>query len=424
MHDHRPALIVQAAGVADVVATVRFVKEHDLLLAVRGGGHGIAGFATCERGIALDLRNMKGMRVDPEQRTVRAEGGCTWGDLNHTTYSFGLATTGGIISTTGVAGLTLGGGMGYLARRCGLSCDNLISADVVMADGRFVTCDENREQDLFWAIRGGGGNFGVVTSFEFRLHPIGDIFGGPTFFPIEVDVFRCYRELIAESPETLGALFGLTLGPPLPFLPEEWHGRPLAAVLTCWSGPVEEDEKVRARLNHLGSVAGQHVVRMPYPAVNTLLDDLLPAGLYHYWKGYFAKELSDRAIDVHIEYGFKIPCPQTATLLFPIDGACHRVKPDETAFAYRDARFATALGPSWPNPADSEHNIEWGRAYYEALRPYHEEGGYVNFMSADDQERVPANYGQNFDRLVQIKTKYDPTNLFKINQNIEPKASS
>jgi len=424
MHDHYPALIVHAAGVADVITTVRFVKEHDLLLAVRGGGHGIAGFATCEGGLVLDLRRMKGIRVDPEQRTVRAEGGCTWGDLNHTTYAFGLATTGGIISTTGIAGLTLGGGMGYLARRCGLSCDNLLSADVVTADGRFVTCDENREQDLFWAIRGGGGNFGVVTSFEFRLHPVGDIFGGPTFFPIEADVFRGYQELIAKAPEALGALFGLTLGPQLPFLPEQWHGRPVAVVLTCWSGPTEEDEKIRTRLNHLGPVAGQYVARMPYPAINTLLDDLLPAGLYHYWKGYFAKDLPDGAIDVHIEYGFKIPCPQTATLLFPIDGACHRVRPDETAFAYRDARFATAVGPSWPDPADSERNIEWGRAYYEALRPYSEIGGYVNFMSADDQGRVRANYGQNFDRLVQIKTKYDPKNLFQINQNIKPKPVS
>ena len=310
--------------------------------------------------------------------------------------------------------------MGYLSRSCGLSCDNLLSADVVTADGNFTTCNMDRELDLYWAIRGGGGNFGVVTSFEYRLHPVADIFGGPTFFPIAADIFRAYRDWITAAPEALGALFGLTLGPPLPFLPEQWLGRPVAVVRTCWSGPTSGDEQVRLQLNHLGSVAGQFVGRMPYPAINTLLDDLLPAGLHHYWKGSFASDLPDEAIDVHIEYGSGIPCPQTATLLFPIDGACHRVKPDETAFAYRDARFSIAVGPSWPNPADNRRNIEWGRAYYEALRPYGEEGGYVNFMSADDQARIRANYRQNFDRLVQIKTKYDPTNLFHLNQNIKP----
>jgi FAD/FMN-containing dehydrogenase len=420
LHDRRPALIVHAAGVADVIAAVRFAKEKDLALAVRGGGHSIAGFGTCDGGLVLDLRRMRGIRVDPEHRTGRAEGGCTWGDLNHAAHAFGLATTGGIISTTGIAGLTLGGGMGYLSRSCGLSCDNLLSADVVTADGSFVTCDRDRESDLYWAIRGGGGNFGVVTSFEYHLHPVADIFGGPTFFPIEADIFRSYRDWIAAAPEALGALFGLTLGPPLPFLPEQWHGKPVAVVLTCWSGPTSGDEQVRSQLNRLGSVAGQFVGRMPYPAINTLLDDLLPAGLHHFWKGSFASGLPDEAIDVHIEYGSTIPCPQTATLLFPIDGVCHRVKPDETAFAYRDAHFSTAVGPSWPNSADNERNIEWGRAYYEALRPYGEEGGYVNFMSADDQARIRVNYRQNFDRLVQIKTKYDPTNLFHLNQNIKP----
>ena len=420
LHDRRPALIVQAVGVADVISTVKLVRQQNLLLAVRGGGHGIAGFATCENGVVLDLRKMQGIRVDPEQRTVRAESGCTWNDLNHATHAFGLATTGGIISTTGIAGLTLGGGLGYLARSCGLSCDNLCSADVVTADGAFVTCSADREPDLYWAIRGGGGNFGVVTSFEFKLHPVADIFGGPTFYPIKGDILRGYRELIANAPEALGALFGLTLGPPLPFVPEQWHGQPVAVVLTCWSGSAQEDEKIRTRLADLGPLAGQYLTRMPYPAINTLLDDLLPAGLYHYWKGYFSKELTDEAIDVHIEYGSKIPCPQTATLLFPIDGACRRVKPDATAFAYRDARFATAVGPSWPDPADTKRNIAWGRAYYEALRPYCEEGGYVNFTSADDQKRVRANYRQNYTRLVKIKSRYDPTNLFRINQNIEP----
>lgn len=420
MHDRRPALIVQAAGVADVIATVKFAREHDFLLAVRGGGHGVPGFGTCDDGLVLDLGRMRGIRIDPQHRTAQAEGGCTWGDLNHATHAFGLATTGGIVSTTGIAGLTLGGGLGYLARRCGLSCDNLVSADVVTADGSFVTCSNDREPDLFWAIRGGGGNFGVVTSFQYRLHPVADILGGPTIYSLDSDVLRGYRDMIGEAPEALTALLGLTLGPPLPFLPEQWHGRPVAIVLTCWSGTADQDDQVRARLERVGPAVGQYLERMPYPPINTLFDELLPAGLYHYWKGYFAKDLSNEAIDVHIAFGSKVPCLETATLLFPIDGACHRVAPDKTAFAYRDANFATVLGPSWPDPADSERNIEWGRAYYEALRPYSEEGGYVNFMSGDDQDRVRANYRQNYDRLVEIKTQYDPTNFFQMNQNIKP----
>ncbi|MCH4562264.1 FAD-binding oxidoreductase [Halomonas sp. EGI 63088] len=420
MHDRRPALIVQAAGVADVMTAVTFAREHALPLAVRGGGHSVPGFGTCDGGLVLSLERMRGLRVDPERRRVRAEGGCTWADLNHATAAFGLATTGGIVSSTGIAGLTLGGGLGYLARSCGLTCDNLLSADVVTAEGRFLTCSEGHNEDLFWAIRGGGGNFGVVTSFEYRLHDVADILGGPTFYPLEAEVIRGYRALIAEAPEALGAVLGITLGPPLPFVPEQWHGRPVVVVLTCWSGPATEDDAIRERLGRLGPVVGQAVQRMPYPVINTLFDELLPAGLHHYWKGCFTRELTDEAIDVHLDFGARMPCLQSATLLFPVDGACQRVAPDATAFAYRDATFATVLGPSWPDPADSEHNVAWGRAYHQALRPYSEEGGYVNFMSADDADRVRANYRQNYDRLVEIKTRYDPTNLFRLNQNIAP----
>ncbi|WP_201766408.1 FAD-binding oxidoreductase [Litchfieldella anticariensis] len=420
IHDRRPALIVQASDVADVMSCVAFARQHNLLLSVRGGGHSVPGFGTCDGGLVLSLERMRGIRVDPERHSVRAEGGCTWADLNHATAAFGMATTGGIVSTTGIAGLTLGGGLGYLARSCGLSCDNLLSADVITADGRFLTCSESYNEDLFWAIRGGGGNFGVVTSFEYRLYDVADILGGPTFYPLDAEVIRRYRALIAEAPEALGALLGITLGPPLPFLPESWHGQPVVVVLTCWSGPGGEDEAIRERLSQLGPVLGQYVQRMPYPVINTLFDELLPAGLYHYWKGRFTRHLSNEAIDVHIDYGARIPCPQSATLLFPIDGACQRVAPDATAFAYRDASFATVLGPSWPDPTDSERNIAWGRAYSQALQPYSEEGGYVNFMSSDDADRVHANYRQNYDRLAEIKTRYDPTNLFRLNQNIVP----
>jgi hypothetical protein len=423
MHDRRPALIVCAAGVADVIAAVRFAGEHDLLLAVRGGGHSIPGFGTCDGGLVLDLRRMRGIRVDPERRVVRAEGGCTWADLNHATNAFGLATTGGIVSTTGIAGLTLGGGLGYLARSCGLSCDNLIAADVVSADGSFVTCSEERNEDLFWALRGGGGNFGVVTSFEYRLHPVANILGGPTFFTLDGDVLRGYRDLILEAPEELGALLGLALAPPAPFIPQEWHGKPVCVVLACWTGPTDEGEEILKIFETWAPVLGRVVGQMPYPVINTLFDELLPPGLHHYWKGHFMRGLPDEAIEVHLEYGARIPSAETATLLFPIDGACHRVSPEETAFAYRDADFAVGLGPSWPDPADSAANTEWGRRYSEAVAPYVEEGGYVNFMSDDDQGRVRANYRQNYDRLVEVKRRYDPNNLFRMNQNIAPRGS-
>ena len=423
MHDRHPALIVRAADAADVIAVVRFAHDRGLILAVRGGSHSIAGFSTCDGGLVLDLGAMTEIRVDPEQRVVRAEPGVTWGDLNHATHAFGLATTGGIVSTTGITGLTLGGGMGHLARRCGLTCDNLISADVVTADGSLLTCSEEQHQDLFWALRGGGGNFGVVTSFEYRLHPVTDILGGPTFYPLDGDVMRGYLDLIADAPDELNAVFGLVLVPPLPFLPEAWHGQPACVVLTCWSGPAEGDEGVQARLDGVGSIIGQYVDRMPYPVINTLFDELLPFGLRHYWKGCFNQSIADEAIDIHISYGATLPSPQTATLVFPIDGACHSMGVGDTAFAYRDANFAVGLGATWESPADDEANVAWTRAYHEALRPFAMAGGYVNFSSDDDEAQIRANYRQNHQRLVEIKRRYDPDNLFRMNQNIVPRGS-
>ncbi|MDQ0945133.1 FAD-binding oxidoreductase [Streptomyces sp. V1I1] len=420
MHDKRPAIIVRAVDVGDIVATVDFAREQNLLLAVRGGSHSVPGHGTCDGGVVLDLGRMRGIRVDPEARTARAEGGCTWADVNHATHAFGLATTGGVVSSTGIGGLTTGGGMGYLARRCGLACDNLISADLVTADGSFLTCTQEHNADLLWAVRGGGGNFGVVASFEYRLHPVADILGGPTFYPLDGDVMRRYRELIADSDEKFSALLVVALGPPLPFLPERWHGRPLCGVVTCWTGPEDQDDQVRARLDELGPVVGQHVGRMPYPVINTLFDELLPAGLFHYWKGTFSQGLPDGAIDAYVEYGATTPTIQSATVVFPIDGACHRLGPEETAFTYRDADFATALSPTLPTRADCEANVGWARAFAAALEPSSLEGGYVNFMDHDDQDRVRANYRQNYDRLTAIKRRYDPGNLFRLNHNIAP----
>ncbi|MBT2388656.1 FAD-binding oxidoreductase [Streptomyces sp. ISL-1] len=420
MHDKRPAIIVRPVDVGDVVATVDFARERDLLLAVRGGSHSVSGYGTCDGGVVLDLGRMRGIRIDPQARTARAEGGCTWADVNHATHAFGLATTGGIVSSTGVGGLTTGGGMGYLARRYGLVCDNLVSADLVTADGSFLTCTEERNADLLWAVRGGGGNFGVVTSFEYRLHPVADILGGPTFYPLDGDVMRGYRELIAGFDEKLGAVLVVALGPPVPFLPERWHGRPLCGVVTCWSGPEDEDDEVRARLAELGPVVGQYLERIPYPVINTLFDDLLPAGLFHYWKGTFSQGLPDGAIDAYVDYGATTPTIQSATVVFPIDGACHRVGPQETAFTYRDADFATALSPTLPTRADCEATVGWARAFAAALEPHSLEGGYVNFMDHDDQGRVRANYRENYDRLTTMKRRYDPGNLFRLNHNITP----
>ncbi|MFH9722051.1 FAD-binding oxidoreductase [Streptomyces sp. NPDC017254] len=420
LHDRRPAAVVRAVDAADVIAAVLHAREHALPLAVRGGSHSVAGFGTVDDGLVVDLSRMRGVRVDPETRTARAEGGATWGDFNHATHAFGLATTGGVVSTTGIGGLTLGGGMGHLARRYGLSCDNLVAADVVTAEGTLVSCDAERNADLFWALRGGGGNFGVAVSLAYRLHPVADVFGGLSCYPLDGGVARAWQEMIADSPEELNSILVLALGPEEPFLPERWHGRPICAAFTCFSGPRAEDEKVLARLDGLGPVIGRFMERMPYPVINTLFDEQLPPGLHHYWKGNFSRELSDGAIGVHMEYGATMPSLETDTAIFPIDGACHRVGPEETSFAYRDAVFSHSFGGTWTDPADSERDIAWTRAYDQALRPHTQEGGYVNFMDADDQDRVRVNYRQNYDRLRTVKRRYDPGNVFRLNQNVEP----
>ncbi|MGW6787816.1 FAD-binding oxidoreductase [Streptomyces chartreusis] len=420
MHDRRPAIVVRAVDTGDVMATVDFAREQGVPLAVRGGSHSVPGYGTCDGGVVLDLGLMRGIRVDPDTRTAWVEGGCTWADVNHATHAFGLATTGGIVSTTGVGGLTTGGGLGHLARRCGLACDNLASIDLVTADGSFMTCTDEQHEDLMWAVRGGGGNFGVVTSFAYRLHPIADILGGPTFFPLDADVIRRYRELVAEADERLGAVFVVGLGPPVPFLPERWHGRPVCGMVTCWTGPPDEDDRIRERVAALGPVLGRYLERMPYPVINTLFDDLVPAGLYHYWKGSFTQSLPDGVVDTLVEYGASTPSIQSVTVIFPIDGACHRVGPEETAFSYRDADYAIALSPTLTTREDCEAQKDWVRAFHRGLEPHSLEGGYVNFMDADDQDRVRANYRTNYDRLRDLKRRYDPGNLFRLNHNIAP----
>ena len=422
MIDRRPAVVVRAANAGDVIAAVNFARENGLEVAVRGGGHSVPGFGTSDRGVVIDLVGMRGVRVDPAASTARAEGGATWGDFNAATHAFGLATTGGIISTTGVGGLTLGGGIGYLARGFGLSIDKLISADVVTADGSFVQASQDEHADLFWALRGGGGNFGVVTSFEFRLHPVRDIYGGPMFYELSdvENVLRFYREYIADAPREMGAFPAFQIAPPLPFIPQDRHGDTFVAMVACWAGPIEDGEKALKPFHDVAPVVAEFVGPMPYPALNGAFDGLVPAGLQHYWKANFVDELTDEAIAAHATHGPDVPAVNSTMHIYPINGAVHDVASDATAFAYRDANFATVIAGMWPEPSQNEANIGWVRRYYEATAPLSEEGGYVNFMAADDQERIRANYGANYERLVSVKRTYDPDNLFHLNQNIKP----
>jgi len=422
MIDRHPAVVVRCRDAGDVMAAVTAAGENELDLAIRGGGHSVPGFGTCDDGVVIDLGQMRGVRVDPNAMTARAEGGATWGDFNHATGAYGLATTGGIISTTGVAGLTLGGGIGYLCRGHGFSLDNLISADVVTADGRTVVASDRENEDLFWAIRGGGGNFGVVTSFEFALHPVDTIYGGPMFFELEHagDVLRWYREFIANAPREFGGFPAFQIAPPLPFIPEDRHGDTFLAFVSCFTGPVDEGETMLKSLRDVAPIVAEHVGPMPYPALNAAFDGLVPPGLQHYWKANFVKELTDEVIAAHMEHGPKVPVVNSTVHIYPIDGACHDIASDATAFGHRDANFAAVIAGMWPDPADNEANIAWVRDYSDAITPHSEEGGYINFMAEDDQQRVSANYGANYDRLVEVKRSYDPGNLLHLNQNIDP----
>jgi FAD/FMN-containing dehydrogenase len=422
MIDKRPAVVVRAENAADVVAAVNFARDGSLDLAVRGGGHSVPGFGTCDGGVVVDLSLMRGVTVDSANNTARAEGGATWGDFNDATHAHGLATTGGIISTTGVGGLTLGGGIGYLSRSFGLSLDNLVSADVVTADGRTLVASERENDDLFWALRGGGGNFGLVTSFEFRVHPVNDIYGGPMFFELSEaeTILRFYRDYIADAPRQMGVFPAFQIAPPLPFIPEDRHGDTFIALVGCWAGPVEQGEEMFKPFHDVAPVIAEHVGPAPYPALNSAFDALYPAGLQHYWKASFVKDLTDEAIAAHLEHGPEVPVVNSTVHIYPINGACHDVASDATAFAYRDANFATVIAGMWPDPAQNDANIKWVRDYYEATAPHSEEGGYINFMADDDQGRIKANYKGNYDRLVEAKRKYDPGNLFSVNQNIKP----
>jgi len=422
MIDRRPAGVVRCLSAADVAAVVRFAAETDTVLAVRGGGHSVPGFGTADGALVADLSGLSAVTVDPASRTARAGGGVTWGAFNNATGEHGLATTGGIISTTGVGGLTLGGGIGYLTRGYGLSCDNLVSAQVVIADGQTVTASEVEHPDLFWALRGGGGNFGVVTEFTFRLHPVAEIYGGPMFFELSdgADVLGYFNEFIQTAPREYGGFPMFQIAPPLPFVPEGRVGEPFVGLVSCWSGATHDGEKVLQGFRDVANPVAEHIGPMPYPALNSAFDALVPRGLQHYWKAAFLGGLSAEAIRTHMEHGPRVPVVNSTVHLYPINGACHDVAADATAFGHRDATYAAVIAGMWPDAADNEANTAWVQEYAAAIAPHSQEGGYVNFASADDQPKVVANYGANYGRLQEVKRRYDPDNLFRLNQNIQP----
>jgi FAD/FMN-containing dehydrogenase len=425
MIDRRPGLIIRCGSTADVVEGVRLAQEHDLMLAVRGGGHNIAGNAVNDGGLMLDLSPMKSIQVDQGKRTARVGPGATLAEFDREAQAFGLATPVGVNSTTGIAGLTLGGGFGWLSRRLGLTIDNLLSAEVVLASGEVVQTSATQNPDLFWGIRGGGGNFGIVTSFEFQLHQIGpEVLSGLIVHPLAAakDVLRFYREFLPTTPEEFACWFVMRKAPPLPFLAPEWHGKEILALAVCYSGPIAEGEKIAAPLRKFGKPVADVIAPNPFTAWQAILDPLLTPGLRNYWKSHYFKEVSDGLIDVLIEYAGKIPDPNTEIAFAQLGGAINRVPADATAYAARDAQFTINVHGRWQDAAKDAECIGWARDLFRAAAPFASSGAYVNFLTQEEGDRVSAAYGRNYDRLVKLKNKYDPRNLFRLNQNIRPMA--
>jgi FAD/FMN-containing dehydrogenase len=426
MIDKHPMVIARCVDVADVIAAVKFGRDNGLLIAVRGGGHNGPGLGSVDDGLVIDLSTMTGVRVDPVTRTARVGPGCTTGDVDHATHAFGLAVPTGIVSTTGIAGLTLGGGHGYLSRKYGLTIDNLIEADLVLADGRFVTVSKKKHADLFWALRGGGGNFGVVTSLVFQLHPVDMVFAGPIAWPQDHarEIMRAYRDFLPRAPEELGAFLGLKMVPATAPFPAEFWGARICLLVSCYDGSEADGKKALAPLlDALPPPALNWMGTMPYPAIQSLFDPLYPPGMQWYWRGDFVKSLPDEAIEAHIEQAAKTPTEMSLMHLYPIDGAVHRVGKDETAWSARDATWSMVIAGIDPDPQKAGPVTGWTKEYWEAVHPFNSVGAYVNFMMDDEGEtRVKASYGDNYNRLAAIKKKYDPDNIFRVNQNIRPAA--
>ncbi|HXY61010.1 MAG TPA: FAD-binding oxidoreductase [Chthoniobacterales bacterium] len=419
----KPRVIVRCSDVADVIQCVYFGKKTGLPVAVRGGGHNAGGLGICDDGLVIDLAPIRYARVDPAARSVTVGGGCTWGDVDHATHAFGLATPSGIISTTGVGGLTLGGGIGHLTRKYGLTIDNLLSADVVLANGKFVKANADENSDLFWALRGGGGNFGIVTAFTFKLHPIDTIYGGPMLYELSeaATIMKWYRALITTAPDDLNGFFAFLTVPPGPPFPEHLHLKKMCGIVWAYVGPQAKAEETFKPIRAFKKPALDLVGALPQPALQTMFDTLYPPGLQWYWKADFVNELSDDAIAQHVRFGESLPSMHSTMHLYPINGAAARVGKNDTAWNYRKANWAQVMVGVDPDPANNEKTIAWARSYYDALHPYSAGGAYVNFMMADEgEDRVKATYGDNYERLVAIKGKYDPENFFRVNQNIKP----
>lgn len=420
MINKHPGMIVKCVDVADVISAVNFGRENKLLVAVRGGGHNGGGLGLCDDGLVIDLSGIKFVRVDTSEQTVRVGGGNIWGEVDHATHPFGLAVPAGIISTTGVGGLTLGGGVGHLSRKYGLTIDNLLEADMVLADGSFVTVSANQNTDLFWAIRGGGGNFGIVTSFKFKAHKVKTVFGGPTFWPIEKteEIMSWYHDFITNAPDELNGFIATMVVPGPPF-PEHLHNKHFCGIVWCYVGDLDKAEEAFKPILAMNPLF-EHVGPMPYPAVQTMFDGLMPPGLQWYWRADFFNELGPEVQAQHLKFGSSIPTPLSQMHLYPISGAASRVGKDETPWAYRDANYAGVIVGVDPDPANAEKITQWCKDYWDATHPYSSGGAYSNFMMDEGQERVKASYKHNYDRLVSIKNKYDPDNLFRVNQNIRP----
>ncbi len=420
MISKHPGMIVKCVDVSDVIYAVNFGREHNLLVAIRGGGHNGGGLGLCDEGLVIDLSGIKYVKVDPSEKTVRVGGGNTWGEVDHATHPFGLAVPAGIISTTGVGGLTLGGGVGYLSRKYGLTIDNLLEADMVMADGTFVTVNAHQNTDLFWAIRGGGGNFGIVTSFKFKAHDVKTVFGGPTLWPIEKseEIMKWYQDFINNAPDELNGFIATLIIPGAPF-PEHLHNKQFCGIVWCYTGDMVKAKEIFKPILAMDPLF-EHVGEMPYPSVQTLFDGLFPPGLQWYWRADFFNELGPEVRAKHLEFGSKIPTPLSQMHLYPISGAASRVAKDTTPWAYRDAKYAGVIVGVDPDPANADKITKWCKDYWEALHPYSAGGAYSNFMMDEGEGRVRAAYGSNYERLVAIKNKYDPNNLFRVNQNIKP----
>ena len=424
MIDRHPAAIARCRDAADVRACVEFARDRSIELAIRGGAHNAAGLGVWDDALVIDLSAMRSVTLSPIDGTVRVDPGCTWADVDHATVAFGLAVPAGFVGSTGVSGLTLGGGVsGYLGRRYGLTVDNLVSADVVLADGSFVTASESSHPELFWALRGGGGNFGVVTSFTFRSHPVGQngiVYAGPVLYDIDdtAEVMRWYREFEPAQPEDLSGWIGLITIPPAPPFPESLWGRKSCAIVWCYSGPHDRADETLEPVRSFGSPLVVGIQAMPYSMLTTAFDALYPAGLEWYWRADFFNQITDEAIEIHRAFGARLPTGHSTMHLYPIDGAAARVPSSATAFAYRDGGWAGVIVGVDPDPANREAITSWTKDYFEALHPTSAGGGYVNFLMEEGQDRVKASYRDNYARLAQVKRRYDPHNLFHVNQNI------